>query len=114
MPAAPLTVSDATDGSAQINYENADAGGNYFDWDQGILFIVKNGGGSSITVTVDSNIDCSQSFDHDRAIPVPAGEDHVIKCDEDRFADAANTRVNITYTAVASVTVAAIKMRDFT
>lgn len=89
-------------------YQAADAVGDSFA-NNGRTFIhVKNGGAASITVTVDSQQSCSQGFDHDVAVAVPAGAERMIgPFNQARFNDA-NGNVLVFYSAVTSVTVAAI------
>jgi hypothetical protein len=92
------------------SYVAAAAGGDEFV-NSGRAFIhVKNGGASSIDVTVDSQTPCSQGYDHDAVVAVPASEERMIgPFPKDRFNDASE-KVQITYSDVTSVTVAAIEV----
>lgn len=84
----------------------AAAGGDTFPNDGHTMLHVKNGGGAPINVTVDSKIPCNFGSDHDVVVSVPnAGERIIGPFDQSRF----GTDVNITYSAVTTVTVAAIK-----
>lgn len=84
----------------------ASGGGDTFPNDGHTMLHVKNGGGGSINVTIDSKVACNQGADHDVVVAVPAGSDRVIgPFLQDRF----GTDVGITYSGVATVTVAAIK-----
>lgn len=71
---------------------------------------VKNGGVSSITVTINSVQKCSQGFDHDLILDVAAGADKIIgPFDPKRFNDETG-KVVVTYSDATSVTVAAFRM----
>lgn len=89
----------------------AEAGGDEFV-NSGRDFIhIKNGDASPITVTVNSQTDCNQGVDHDVEVVVPAstGEKFIGPFPKDRFDDAAN-KVQITYSAVTSVTVGIVRL----
>lgn len=92
------------------SYDAAAAGGDEFV-NSGRTFIhVKNGGGSPIDVTVDSQMPCSQGYDHNAVVAVPAsGEKMIGPFRKDRFNDS-DGKVQITYSAVTSVTIAAIEV----
>lgn len=86
----------------------ASAGGDSFVNDGKTVLHVKNGGASEITVTINSQQPCNYGFDHDVVVAVPAGGERIIgPFRQDRFNDA-NGQVAVTYSAVTSVTVAAI------
>lgn len=72
---------------------------------------IKNGDGSPITVTVNSQAACNQGSDHDIAVVVPAstGEKFIGPFPKDRFNDS-DGKVQITYTAVSSVTVGLVRL----
>jgi len=71
---------------------------------------VKNGHSGSQTVTADSQAACSQGFDHNAAVAVPAGEDRVIgPFLKGRFDDA-NAKVQLTYSGVTLLTIAVIRV----
>lgn len=71
---------------------------------------VKNGGGSSVTVTIDSVADCNQGFDHDPEVSVPAAGERLIgPFPKARFNDP-NEKVQVSYTGVTSVTVAVVRL----
>jgi len=83
----------------------ASGGGDSLDNNGRTLLHVKNGGGVPITVTVDSTQPCSYGFDHDAAVSVPAGAERILgPFPQGRFGSTAN----ITYSAVTTVTVAAL------
>lgn len=95
-------------GSGQaVTYVAANGGGDTFD--PGTRFHVKNGGGAPITVTVVAKYPCSHGFLHDMTFSVPNGSDRFITPpDSARFVDPADGLIHVTYSAVTSVTVAAI------
>jgi hypothetical protein len=67
---------------------------------------VANGSGGPITVTINSQVNCSQGFDHDSAVVVAAGDTSLIgPLPKARWNDTADQKVKWTYSAVASVTV---------
>lgn len=89
----------------------AEAGGDEFE-NSGRDFIhIKNGGGSPIDMTVNSQAACSQGSDHDVVVSIPAttGEKFIGPFPKDRFDDAAN-KVQITYSAVTSVTIGIVRL----
>lgn len=90
----------------------AEAGGDSFPNTGVEFFYIKNGDASPKTVTFDSPGTCSfglaANAAHDLAVTVPAGEEKLIgPFATARFNDA-NNRVQVTYSAVTSVTVAAV------
>lgn len=92
-------------GAAEV-FVAASGGGDTFPNDGHTMLHVKNGGGGSINVTIDSKVPCNQGSDHDIVVAVPAAQERVIgPFSQDRF----GTDVNITYSGVATVTVAAVK-----
>lgn len=109
---ATLTVQDAGfDGLANVTFVAAGAGGDDFVNDGRTVLIVKNTDASPKTVTVNSQTLCSQGFDHDIAVIVPAttGEAVIGSFPKGRFNDATG-KVLVTYSAVTSVTVAAVRI----
>jgi len=92
------------------SYDNAAVGGDEFV-NSGRAFIhVKNGGGTSIDVTVDSQTSCNQGVDHDAVVPIPASEERMIgPFRQDRFNDTAG-KVQIAYSGVTTVTIAVIEV----
>ena len=85
----------------------ANVDGSFFENDGKTLLIVKNGGGTSVTVTVASQKQCNQGYSHDEAVAVPAGEERIVgPFLPSRFND--DSGCHVTYSAVTSVTVAAV------
>lgn len=107
---ATLTVQDVTGTTGIVpTYASADSAGDKFTNDGKTQFHVKNDGAASITATVDSPQKCSQGFEHDVAVAVAAGAEKIIgPFDKSRFNDTSGFVV-VTYSAVTSVKVAALK-----
>lgn len=92
------------------SYDAAAAGGDEFVNSGRVFIHVKNGGGSSVDVTVDSQTPCSQGYDHDAVVAVGAGAEKMIgPFPKDRFNDTSG-KVQVTYSGVSSVTIAAIEL----
>lgn len=88
----------------------AGAGGDSFANDGKTYLHVKNGGAGSITATINSQKLCDQGFDHDAAVGVAAAGERLIgPFPQGRFNDAGGL-VQITYSGVTSVTVAAVSV----
>jgi len=74
------------------------------------VLYVRNDGTSEITVTVNSQTPCNYGYDHDAVITVPPGGERVIgPFAPARFNDP-NGRVQVSYSAVTSVTVAVLEV----
>lgn len=107
---ATLTVQKVVLAGIAPSYDAAAAGGEEFVNSGRVFIHVKNGGGSSIDVTVDSQTPCSQGFDHNAVVAVGAAADKMIgPFPKDRFNDTAG-KVQVTYSGVTSVTIAAIEV----
>lgn len=88
----------------------AAAGGDEFSNGGRTYLHVKNGSAASVDVTADSKKQCDQGYDHDVVVAVPAGQERLIgPFDPTRFNNSSG-RVNVSYSAVASVTVAAVEV----
>ncbi|MED4586671.1 hypothetical protein P9578_28350 [Brevibacillus choshinensis] len=89
----------------------AAAGGDVFSNDGKTFFRVKNGGASSITVTVVAKSPCSHGVKHDSVVSVAAGaEANIGFLDPTRFNDPQTGKVSVTYSAVTTVTVAPVSV----
>lgn len=89
----------------------ASAGGDRAECGPTNFLYVKNGGGASITVTVDSVAPCNYGFDHDLSVAVPAGAERQIgPLKPERFASNTDSLAAVTYSAVTSVTVEAVRV----
>lgn len=72
---------------------------------------VKNGGGSSITVTIDSVTQTNFGTDADVVVSVPNGGERMIgPFSEGRFASSVDGLVSVAYSGVTTVTVAALRV----
>jgi len=92
-----------------VTFGNANADGNYFTNDGRTFIWIKNGDEDDHNIIIDSPTNCNYGFAHDVTVTVTAGEDRLIGVfDTARFNDS-NGRVNVTYSAVTSVTIAVIK-----
>lgn len=107
---AVLTVQDINQSGLNPVLVAANVGGDSIPNEAGnSMFRVKNGGGASTVVTVNSVAPCSHGFDHDLTITVLAGEDRLIgPFPRSRFNDT-NSQVGVTYSVVTSVTVAVLR-----
>ena len=102
-----MTVQEIVQTGLNPTFEAANSDGNFFSNNGKTFLVVKNGGASPVTVTVDSKIKCDQGFDHDLPVDVPASEERWIGPFEvGRFTGS----VEATYSAVTDVTVAAFKI----
>lgn len=105
-----LVIQQPTLSGTALSFVAADSNGDTFV-NQGNVFIyIKNGGETEITVTTVAQKKCNQGHLHDSTITVPAGDDRIVGPFEvDRFNSDTNV-AKITYSAVDSVTVAAIRL----
>ena len=107
---ADLSVQTISLSGLNPTYGAAAAGGDAFVNSGREYLHVKNGGGASIDVTVDSQAQCNQGYDHNAVVAVPASGERLIgPFPKARFNDA-NEKVQIAYSAVTSVTVAAVRL----
>ncbi|NVM56425.1 MAG: hypothetical protein HWN66_22195 [Candidatus Helarchaeota archaeon] len=91
------------------SYQACAAGGDAVVND-GRIFLHFVNGATESEVTVDSVRACDQGVDHNVVVTVPASEDKMIgPFNKDRFNDA-NGKIQITYTNVTTITVAAIRL----
>ena len=109
MAATEITVQSMTSAGLEVTFEAANAAGNFFENNGRTYLVVKNGDSSDHSVIIDSPGACDQGFYHDVTIVVTLAEERSIgPFSTARFNDTSGN-VNVTYTAVTSVTVAAIK-----
>lgn len=107
---ANLSVQKITQAGVGPTYGAAAAGGDSFPNDGHMLLHVKNGAAASITVTVKSPTVCDQGVSHDLVITIPATSDRMIGPFPSKRFNNKTGYVDITYSAVATVTVAALQM----
>lgn len=107
---ATLTVQAISLSGVTPSYAACGAGGDEFA-NSGQEFIhVKNGSGGNLDVTINSQVNCSQGFDHDSVVTVTAGSEEIIgPFPKSRFDDA-NDKVQITYSGVTSLTIAVLQI----
>lgn len=87
----------------------ASAGGDVMD--PGCFLRIANGGASSINVTIPCQVACSYGSGtptHDKVVAVAAGAVRDIKVERGQFTRSSDGKIVITYSAVTSVTVAAL------
>lgn len=111
---AVLTVQDAVVSGLTESLAAAAGGGDSFDNNGQCILEVVNGGGGSITVTIDDPGSPSPAgatqFNPDVAVTVGAGASKLIgPFPPFRFNDA-NGRVNVSYSGVTTVTVRVIRV----
>lgn len=103
-----LTIQKSTTNGLETTFAPASVAGDSFTNDGKTILRVKNGDVADKTITIDSPIACNHGFTHDVAVVVTAGEERDIgPFLRNRFNDE-NGKVNVTYSAVTSVTIAAI------
>lgn len=111
---ATLSVQTFGTAGAVPSYSAAAGGGDQFPNTTGpqsgdVLLHVKNGGAGSITVTITSQTTCNQGSTHNLAVAVTNGSEKLIgPFDRTRFNDASGN-VQVSYSGVTSVTVAALR-----
>lgn len=106
---ALLALQQITQSGLAPAFVAAAAGGDSLQPGDSVKLHVKNGGAGSVTVTVNSQRKCDQGVDHDLAVAIAAGAEAIIgPLPANRFADPADGLVKVTYSAVTSVTVAAL------
>lgn len=70
---------------------------------------IKNGGGSSITVTLITPITAQGLAVADPEVTIPAGQERMIRVTPQRYRNPSDGLASITYSAVTTVTVAALR-----
>lgn len=110
MAATQLTVQQSVNSGLEATFSSANADGNYFINDGKTYIEIVNADASDHDIVIDSPAACNQGSTHDITVTVTAGERrHIGPFEKARFNDD-NGYVNVTYSAVTSVTVAAIKL----
>jgi hypothetical protein len=105
---AELTVQEVTLLGISPTFSAADSVGDTFKNYGKTIFHVKNGDTADKVVTIASNL-CNYGENHDIVVTVPAGGERQIgHFDTQRFNNN-SFKVSVSYDAVTSVTVAAIK-----
>lgn len=107
---ANLTTQTVVGSGLAPAFAAAAAGGDKVAPGDDTFLVVKNADASAKTVTVDSARPCDQGVDHDLVVVVPAGGERWIgPLVANRFAGA-DGLVSVSYSAVTSVTVGAVKV----
>tara|TARA_R100001480_G_scaffold7322_1_gene14899 strand:+ start:10302 stop:10637 length:336 start_codon:yes stop_codon:yes gene_type:complete len=108
---ATLAVENITlDTSLTPTYNSAAGGGDDFVNNGRTFLHIKNGSGSPIVATINSLVNCSQGFDHNVDITIPAGSEEMCgPFNTGRFNDG-DGKVGITYDDVTTLTVAVIAL----
>lgn len=107
---ALLTTQDITTAGLQPTYTAAAGGGDTMVPDDRTFLHVKNGGGAPITVTMVTPGTVDTLAITDRAVSVTNALDKMIRIPADIYRDPATGLASITYSAVTTVTVAAIRV----
>ena len=113
---ATLTVQEPSEVGAALTYANAAGGGDVFPNDGKTVLHVKNGGGSSINVTITAQTTAATVpgmgvvAKSNRVVAVPAGEDRMIGPLPTKAFNNSSNQAAVSYSAVTSVTVAPIRV----
>jgi hypothetical protein len=92
-------------------YESANVDGNFYVNNGSEIMVIKNGSASPTTVTVDSvALDNFGNASHDVVYTLLAGAQMVIGFLSKRRFNDTNAHVNVTYSAVTTITVAVLKV----
>ena len=87
-------------------YSSASGGGDVFPNSGKEILHVRNAGVGACAVTINSQRNCDQGFDHNQTVSVPAGEDRMIGYFSPNRFNNGSGNVEVTYDQVTSVTVA--------
>lgn len=110
MAATEITVQEIVRSGLEFTTEPANADGNFFANDGDTFLYFLGSTPSGYAVTINSTVDCDQDFDHDPTVVIAANTKTLIgPFPISRFSDN-NGRVNISYSGVASLNVAAINL----
>lgn len=102
-----LTVQQIARSGLDPSYASAAGGGDTVPNDEKTFLHVKNGGGSSITVTIQTPGTVDSLAITDRAVSVPNGEERMIGPFPASYY---GSTLTLSYSDVTSVTIAAIRM----
>lgn len=107
---ATLTTQNITTAGILPTYTAAAGGGDAMIADATSFLHIKNGAGSSMTVTLvtPATVDNTLAVG-DRAVTVAAGSEQMIAVPDSLYRDPTTGLASITYSAVTTVTVAAIR-----
>jgi len=108
--ASALTVQTLTNAGLAFTTAAANVDGNYITNDGYTFLYIVNGGASPITITFAAPVNCNQGFADAHTIIIPAGETWVSGYFEKSRFNSLTGTLDWTYSAVTSVTIAAIKV----
>ena len=107
---ATLTVQEISRSGITPSYGAAAGGGDQFPNDGRTYLHIKNGGGSSITLTVATQMTVDGKAVADDAITVTNAQERVVGPFPPGIYNDANGMVQLTYSGVTSVTVGAFRL----
>jgi hypothetical protein len=109
---ATIAIQEMAITGLEATYEAANAGGDVFSNDGRTFYHVKNGGGSPINVTITSNHPSPPpgTDNEDVVVAVTNGEERMIGPVNQKGYNNASGQAEVSYSAVTSVTVAAIRL----
>ncbi|MCW2242260.1 hypothetical protein [Azospirillum canadense] len=114
---ATLSVQSISEVGAALTYAAAAAGGDAFpNADDRTFLHVKNGGGSSVTVTITAQTTTATvpglgvMTKANRTVAIPAGDDRLIGPFPQKAFNNSSNQVAVGYSAVTSVSVAVVRV----
>lgn len=107
---AILSVTKITRAGVAMNLVNASSGGDSFPNDGNTFFVVRNAGAAAITVTIATPARIWGIDIADLSVNVGAGDTAFIGPFPEQIFNDENGRVNVSYSAVTSVTVGAFSL----
>jgi hypothetical protein len=111
MAASEIIVQQIVDTGLEATYEAANADGNFFINNNLTGFHLINEAVTPVTVTITSLIPDNFGITHDQTLIVPASSETLINYMSKRRFNNLSSITNITYSAVVTLTVAALKVR---
>jgi hypothetical protein len=111
MPRSVLAPQDVTLAGINPVYSAANAAGHWVEPGVKAVLHIKNGGGSSVTVTIPTPGTVSGLAITDRTVTVPAAGEMVVSIDSEAYAQPGDlNRVYIDFSSATSVTVALLTL----